>query len=309
MCNSNSEMSKSVITNREALKEKIHDIHNYLRNHGAGYGMNALKVFNIIYGLKKIDEADLLEKTGLDDCCKFSNLLDLANGDKGEELTELILKGIMKNIFHSKIKDFLFYDIPRNIKADTFVYLIKEIENITKVEQSSGVQLCGKIYEYFIGRDQTAISELGAYFTDRHIVNYIYNLLESDKFVNKGIVSTMIDPFGGSGGFTVGYINHIIRKNIANSDNQNVAVDWSTEISKISHFDINEDVIPSCPIAIPSVTVIVQNSLGVPPEDFTPFLTDCACLISAILQGAASFHVETTPTKGFATSFSVKFIA
>ena len=42
------------VSNKEALKDKIHEIHNYLRNNGAGYGMNALKVFNIIYGLKKI---------------------------------------------------------------------------------------------------------------------------------------------------------------------------------------------------------------------------------------------------------------
>jgi len=42
------------ISNKDALKDKIHEIHNFLRNNGAGYGMNALKVFNIIYGLKKI---------------------------------------------------------------------------------------------------------------------------------------------------------------------------------------------------------------------------------------------------------------
>ena len=37
------------ITNREALKEKIHEIHNFMRNNGAGYGMNALKIFNILF--------------------------------------------------------------------------------------------------------------------------------------------------------------------------------------------------------------------------------------------------------------------
>jgi hypothetical protein len=50
-----SEQTNSV-SNKEALKDKIHEIHNYLRNNGAGYGMNALKVFNILYGLKKIEE-------------------------------------------------------------------------------------------------------------------------------------------------------------------------------------------------------------------------------------------------------------
>ena len=43
------------VSNKEALKDKIHEIHNYLRNNGAGYVMNALKVFNILYGLKKLE--------------------------------------------------------------------------------------------------------------------------------------------------------------------------------------------------------------------------------------------------------------
>lgn len=53
------------VSNKEALKDKIHEIHNYLRNNGAGYGMNALKVFNIIYGLKKIEETGLLDTVRL----------------------------------------------------------------------------------------------------------------------------------------------------------------------------------------------------------------------------------------------------
>jgi hypothetical protein len=50
-----------------------------LRNNGAGYGMNALKVFNILYGLKKIEENGLIDKCNLSDKCKFSYLLKLAN--------------------------------------------------------------------------------------------------------------------------------------------------------------------------------------------------------------------------------------
>jgi hypothetical protein len=42
-----SELVKN-ISNREALRDKIHEIHNFLRNSGAGYGMNALKVFNFL---------------------------------------------------------------------------------------------------------------------------------------------------------------------------------------------------------------------------------------------------------------------
>ena len=39
------ELSNNV-SNKGALRGKIHEIPNYLRNNGAGYGMSALKVFN-----------------------------------------------------------------------------------------------------------------------------------------------------------------------------------------------------------------------------------------------------------------------
>ena len=55
----------SNVSNKEALKNKIHDIHNYLRNNGAGYGMNALKVFTLLYGLKKIEERKVFDKVKL----------------------------------------------------------------------------------------------------------------------------------------------------------------------------------------------------------------------------------------------------
>ena len=75
----------------------------------------------------------------------------------------------------------------------------------------------------------------------------------------------------------------------------------STE-SAITSLLINEDFIPACPMAIPSVTVIVVNSLGVPPANLIPFFADCACLESVMLHGAASFQVVATPTKGFCIS-------
>ena len=51
-------------------------------------------------------------------------------------------------------------------------------------------------------------------------------------------------------------------------------------------------------MAMPSVTVMVQNSRGVPLAAATPRFTAWAWRISAILQGAASFQQEATPTKG-----------
>ena len=60
----------------------------------------------------------------------------------------------------------------------------------------------------------------------------------------------------------------------------------------------SDDFMPACPMAMPSVTVIVQNSRGVAPPAATPCFTAWACRISAMLHGAASFQQVATPTNG-----------
>jgi type I restriction enzyme S subunit len=243
------------VSNKEALKNKIHDIHNYLRNNGAGYGMNALKVFNLLYGLKKIEEKKLFDKVKLSEDCRFSNLLKLANENKDEALAEFIYFNVLDGLSYIKEENpvlyyILFYEIPKKIKSTVFEYLIKEIENITNIEIICNVLLSGKIYEYFIGRDESAICELGAYFSDRHIVDFALNKLNPSLNAD-GSVSTMIDMFGGSGGFTTGYIDYL-NKNYSQ-------IDWTNEINKIYHYDMNEDVIKSAGLEFFCLTGALPN--------------------------------------------------
>ena len=163
-----------MITNRESLKEKIHEIHNYMRNNGIGYGMNALKVFNFLYGLMKIEDynQDLFEEK-----YRFSYLLELAKEDSKK--TNKVINNILVFIFENeKLKPLLYYDIPDDLNPSVYNNLIKEIHSIKDAEATSNELLSGKVYEYFIGRDQSSISELGAYFTNRRIVDFILNKIE-----------------------------------------------------------------------------------------------------------------------------------
>lgn len=229
----------NLTTNKEALRDLIHDYHNYMRNNGVGIGMNALKVFNLFYALKKIEEYGLFEKTGLSNQCRFSYLLKLANESKNNLLASIIYGDVLDSIHSTSqsnkaIYFMLFYEIPKNLKANIYSHLIKDIEKISKTEQELQVQLCGKIYEYFIGRDRTAISELGAYFTDRPITNYCFQKV-NPSLNEDGSLPTMIDMFGGSGGFTVGFISFMKEKY--------PQIDWKINISKVHHYDMNEDVI------------------------------------------------------------------
>ena len=68
----------------------------------------------------------------------------------------------------------------------------------------------------------------------------------------------------------------------------------------------SEAFMPSVPIAIPSVTEIVLNSIGVPPAARIPSLTFPASFRWFELHGVSSIQQWATPTSGRARSSSVK---
>jgi type I restriction-modification system DNA methylase subunit len=254
-------LASTTITNKDALKDKIHEIHNYLRNHGCGYGMNALKTFNFIYALKKLTENELNEIVGLThDSCNFLKLANLAKENKGNELVKNILNDCIPHINKSKVKELLSYRIPKNITGNTLIYLVKEVDKITDIEKACNVLLSGKIYEYFIGRDESSISELGAYFTDRHIVDFIMKKL-NPQLEDDGSVPVMVDPFGGSGGFTTGYINYLNETNSTiNEDGKKIVnIDWENGINNIYHFDINDDILASAALEFLCLTKCIPD--------------------------------------------------
>lgn len=223
------------ISSKEAMKDAIHEIHNFLRNNGAGYGMNALKLFTLFYGLAKIEKNGHFEKTGLNNICKFSNIVKSFKKDK-----EITMDYLHNNIFNEiyendKVNRMLVCEIPESITPNTIKTLVDQVNRLVCMESEMNFQLAGKIYEYFIGRDQTAISELGAYFTDRHITDYIYQNVHQPTLDENSNVESMIDMFGGSGGFTLGYVSHLI-ENYPD-------IDWSKQLNNIYHMDMNLDVV------------------------------------------------------------------
>ena len=239
------------ITNSDSLKEHIHSIHNYLRNHGGGYGLGALKIFNIFYGIKKLEEHGLNEMIGLSEEYWFSSLLKMSKEMTDEEFHHRIVDGVLNELYDKPLLNgFLFYEIPKNIKSDVFRYLIGEINDITRIEKDSNVLLSGKVYEYFVGRDESAISELGAYFTNRILVDFTIGKVKP-QLDEDGNVPSMIDMFGGSGGFTTGYVNYM--------KEQYPNIDWTTNVHNIFHYDINEDVLKAAALEIFCLTGELPN--------------------------------------------------
>ncbi len=78
----------------------------------------------------------------------------------------------------------------------------------------------------------------------------------------------------------------------------------SSTVSAMASREASDERMPSWPMAMPSVTVMVVNSRGVPSACLTPSFTACAWRFSEMLQGAASFQQVATPTKGWWISAS-----
>ena len=86
------------VTNKHSLKDWIHDVHNYLRNSGAGYGMKPLNIFSLFYGLMRLEQYNMLNDFGLDNVkMKFSYLLELSEKSTKDESKFTELSNIIKD--------------------------------------------------------------------------------------------------------------------------------------------------------------------------------------------------------------------
>lgn len=234
---------------REELKRAVHNVHDFIRNQGAGYGTDALKIFNFFYALMRISSNEKsFKELGLTEEFRFDKLFKLDEvhlKERVDKLLDLMLDH--RNDKFKKVRKLIWSDLPIASVDKYFYYkLIRKIKKISEIEGdlSHQCRLNGKVYEYFIGRDKSAISNLGAYFTDRYIIDYIY-----DKFtfeLDDGFIPTFVDPFGGSGGFTIAYIQ---KMNELFPD-----LDWQKNLERVHHFDMAETVVKNCAVEVMTLT-------------------------------------------------------
>ena len=240
-------IKNNLFINKEDLRDYIHSIHDDLRNSGAGYGQTGLKIFSVFYGLKLI-KPNLNKLKLSDEQKKTLDWDELVRRSKlNDEIIEYIDKHVLDVLWELKeqyknkkdrnaeLGHFIFHQIPRDLRDKVWKDLIMKIDKIPVGYDTEGeVNLSGKVWEYFVGRDKTAISELGAFFTDRPITDFCFEKVKP-KLKSDKSVPTMIDIFGGSGGFTLGYANYM--KNLFPN------IDWKNNVDNIYHFDMEESVV------------------------------------------------------------------
>src|SRR3989304_502508 len=248
--------SASYIKNEAELQAYVHSIHNLLRNHGY-IGMNAYRIFSMFYSLKLLEESIKKGIMKLPDVCLFSELVKTAQNSAA--LSQMVFfstdendsrSGMLEYLWNNEeYKNTIFNMIPRDMDINLMARVIQMINRID-IKNSD---IAGRTYEYFIGPNTADIGELGAYYTNCVLAEYIVKKV--NPIIKNGYVPDICDPFCGSGRFLTCCIN-IFKK-------QYPDIDWSKQLMHIHGYEINEDMVKSCNIELISLTNTLPYEKGV----------------------------------------------
>ncbi|MCL2771897.1 MAG: N-6 DNA methylase [Oscillospiraceae bacterium] len=183
---------KGLNYSKEELLSLFKRANNLLRKAGLRDGYERFSVFADILFLKLMDDLDDIAEISknsipLDKRVNWKNLMSKPEGDIG-----LFLEDSIKPKLREKYGD--VFDNTLNISNENILKdLLDEINTIDFNKIDSDIK--GDAFEFFLKNVTNGNKDLGEYYTPRHIIRTIINLI-SPKFGQ-----TIYDPFCGTGGF------------------------------------------------------------------------------------------------------------
>ena len=124
-------------------------------------------------------------------------------------------------------------DIPFKIKDPSMLdYIVNKLDAIPINLLESSFDVIGDIYEHFINREGKTMKDLGQYFTDRSLIEYLVSITKPTIKEN-GDIESVWDPAAGTGGFLSMYIKHL--------NNKYSSIDWNVQKHNIYAGDINSN--------------------------------------------------------------------
>ena len=198
------EVTKEVKYTREELIKIFKWADDLLRGEGIQKGIDRFTAFSNILFIKIISEIeDDREKRGLKRQLKKSLCWDSFANMEDEEMLNYINDTVLKNglakeynhsddIFQEKLK----IQNPKLVKE-----IVNKLSKLKLINTESDVK--GDAFEYFIKTTASSNNDLGEYFTPRHIIKLMVQL------VNPKLGNKILDPFCGTGGFLIQTFKHI----------------------------------------------------------------------------------------------------
>ena len=177
-----------------------------LRREGLRQGVERFSEFSNLLFLKLISEIeDDREREGqsrrLDDRYCWRAFASKPNDEMLDYINDTVLPRLVKNYNHSSE---VFEARLRITNPETLGELTRRLSELSLLDTDSDVK--GDAFEYFLKHSVSVGNDLGEYFTPRHIVRLIVDL------VDPRYGETVYDPCCGTGGFLIQAFRHIAGK-------------------------------------------------------------------------------------------------
>lgn len=175
-----------------------------LRNKEGITGINAMHHINLFMLIRILDKP-MCKKLDIPEEWSLTNLITL----NSNELFNIMIQNDNSIIsYFINNNTFGFSDIAFEIKnKSTLVELLIKVNEIDNKYINKRTDFIGNIYESFINKEGSTMKNLGQFFTDRDIINYLVKLA-NPKLIN-GKIEKVYDGAAGTGGFLTEYINYL----------------------------------------------------------------------------------------------------
>ena len=228
----------SIMASVEAFKSAVVRIRDILRGPGVAItGMDSMRHI-CLYLLSRYMTKDKVKSLGVPDEFAWENLIETAQTKNG---------GVQKALdcFFHKETDCLVNHFDRLFGTENFSFDIKNpakhkemLEILDKVNMEGvdcQMDILGWVYEQHLKTGSSAARDLGQFFTDRFICDYMVNLCKPG-FKSKSVPESVCDPSMGTGGFLTSYMKFYKKYHADKS------VDWRIQNKEIHGCDTDPKV-------------------------------------------------------------------
>ena len=195
-----------ITISRQELIKVFEYANNLLRDEGLRKGTERFTEFSNLLFLKLISEIEedreiRGESSLMESQCLWQRFCDRDPEDMLVYINDSVLPRLVDRYNHSG-DVFLPSLLIRN--PITLYRIVQELSKLTLLNTDSDIK--GDAFEYFLKNSITVGNDLGEYFTPRHIVSLMVELVDP-KFGE-----TVYDPCCGTGGFLISAFEHIKQK-------------------------------------------------------------------------------------------------